>query len=331
MANKPLLVDGNNLFTIGFHGVRGYSHNGNNIGAIIHFMNTLRSFLEENNHDKVVVFWDGKNSAKKRKEIFPEYKANRAVKDTGQLESFEYQKIRVKQYLEEIFVRQCESIDAEADDLISYYCQISSEEDITIFSADRDLSQLISEKVCLYLPDIKRYVRYGDTISFNGFNVNINNVVLYKILVGDKSDNISGISGFGSKTLLDLCPDFEHKVYTLDEIKRKAENILLTKQKKPLLNLISGENKSNIDKENFYNIAERIINLKKPMINEEEKYEIESVYSESIDSDGRGHKNLIKLMIEDGFFKYLPKIDNAWVDYIRPFTKLIRKEKKIKL
>jgi len=328
MAKKPLLVDGNNLFTIGFHGVRGYSHNGNSIGAIIHFMNTLRTFLLENNHDKIVVFWDGENSASKRKEIYPNYKANRLGRNLEDVESFEYQKIRVKQYLEEIFVRQYESIDSEADDLISYYCQISDEENITIFSADRDLSQLISEKVCLYLPDIKRYVKEGDSISFNGINVNIHNIVLYKILVGDKSDNISGINGFGNKTLLSLCPDFENRVYTLSEVKTKAEEILLIKQKKPLLNLISGENKSNISKDEFYDVAEKIINLKKPMINEEEKNEIESIYQETIDPNERGQKNLIRLMIEDGFFKYLPKTDNAWVEYIRPFIKLIRKEKK---
>ena len=57
-------------------------------------------------------------------------------------ESYLYQKSRIKQYLEEIFVRQVEMHDNEADDLIAYYCKISKDEKIIIFSADKDLTQL---------------------------------------------------------------------------------------------------------------------------------------------------------------------------------------------
>jgi hypothetical protein len=47
-----------------------------------------------------------------------------------------------------------------------------------------------------------------------------------------------------------------------------------------------------------------------------------------LDPDGRGHRGLIKMMMEDGFFKYLPKGDDAWVNFVRPFMKLTRKEKR---
>jgi hypothetical protein len=47
-----------------------------------------------------------------------------------------------------------------------------------------------------------------------------------------------------------------------------------------------------------------------------------------MDPDGRGYKNLMKMMIEDGFFKYLPKQDDAWVEFLQPIMKLTRKEKK---
>ena len=50
-------------------------------------------------------------------------------------------------------------------------------------------------------------------------------------------------------------------------------------------------------------------------------------HSESMDPDGRGHRNLIKMMMEDGFFKYLPKGDDNWVNFLKPFLKLSRKEK----
>jgi hypothetical protein len=52
------------------------------------------------------------------------------------------------------------------------------------------------------------------------------------------------------------------------------------------------------------------------------------IIEKRLDPDGRGHRNLIKMMMEDGFFKYLPKGDDAWVNFVRPFMKLTRKEKR---
>jgi hypothetical protein len=46
-----------------------------------------------------------------------------------------------------------------------------------------------------------------------------------------------------------------------------------------------------------------------------------------MDPDGRGHRNLIRMMMEDGLFQFLPKNDEAWVYFLKPFLKLTRKEK----
>lgn len=117
---KTLLVDGNNLFKIGYHGVREYYHKGNHIGGIYHFMNTLRRFIDEDNYDKVIVFWDGENNSIQRKKIFPEYKENRRYNRLNdiQKQSFDWQLSRVKQYLEEMFIRQVEIDENESDDMI---------------------------------------------------------------------------------------------------------------------------------------------------------------------------------------------------------------------
>ena len=74
---KTLLVDGNNLFKIGYHGVREYYHKGNHIGGIYHFVNTFVNLFMTTIYDKVIVFWDGENNSIQRKKIFPEYKENR--------------------------------------------------------------------------------------------------------------------------------------------------------------------------------------------------------------------------------------------------------------
>ena len=124
---KTLLVDGDNLLKIGVNGVKDYFNKGEHIGGIWHFLNTLRRFIDEYNYNKVIVFWDSKSSSSQRRLIYPKYKLNRkGVTDDFKEESFNKQKHRVKEYLEEMFVRQVEFENSEEDDLIEYYCQIST-------------------------------------------------------------------------------------------------------------------------------------------------------------------------------------------------------------
>ena len=70
---KTLLVDGNNLLKIGFHGVKDFFHKGQHVGGTWHFLNTLRRFLEETNFNKVVVFWDSETSSSQRRILYPKY------------------------------------------------------------------------------------------------------------------------------------------------------------------------------------------------------------------------------------------------------------------
>ncbi|NCU68816.1 MAG: hypothetical protein EBW29_04510 [Candidatus Fonsibacter ubiquis] len=114
------------------------------------------------------------------------------------------QKNRIKTYLEETFIRQIECVNNEADDLIAYYCKISENEMKTIFSSDGDLTQLISPKVSVYSPILRKYYKYGSKIKFHSLEIPHYNVVTYKILSGDKSDNIDGIYLLGEKTLIKL-------------------------------------------------------------------------------------------------------------------------------
>ena len=326
---KTLLVDGNNLMKIGFHGVKDYYHNGNHIGGIWHFLNTIRRFIEEHNFDKIVVFWDGEGNSSKRKIIYPQYKENRIQEQNEyKAQSFSFQKDRVKQYLEEMFVRQVNVDNNEADDLIAYYCQIAENENITIFSSDKDLTQLISENVSIYSPSAKQMYKNGDKIKLKEHEIPHNNILTYKILTGDKSDNIDGIYYLGDKTLFKLFPELLEQELTITDILSKAETLLKEdKENTALKNLLTGKTKSGIYGDEYYEINKKIVDLSEPMIDDEGKEVVELYYTETLDPDGRGHRNLIKMMMEDGFFKFLPKGDDAWVNFVKPFLKLTRKEK----
>jgi 5'-3' exonuclease len=327
---KTLIVDGNNLLKIGFHGVKDFYNNGEHIGGTWHFLNTIRKFLEETNFNKVMVFWDSDTNSSQRKLIYPKYKMNRksSPNDQEKTDSFNKQKTRVKQYLEEMFIRQLEVENSEADDLIAYYCQISLDEEKTIFSSDKDLTQLISEKVLIYSPNLKSYYKFGDNIKFKDCSIPHYNVMTFKILAGDTSDNIDGISLMGEKTLIKFFPEILDSEISLTDILTKGELLLKEQQKNVVLgNLLSGKTKEGIMGDDFFKINKKLVDLSEPLINEEGKEMVREYYSESMDPDGRGHRNLIRMMMDDGFFKYLPKGDDSWVNFLKPFLKLSRKEK----
>ena len=327
---KTLIVDGNNLLKIGFHGVKDFYNDGEHVGGTWHFLNTIRKFLEETNFNKVMVFWDSDTNSSQRKLLYPKYKMNRKSSPDSEekTDSFNKQKTRVKQYLEEMFIRQLEVENSEADDLIAYYCQISLDEEKTIFSSDKDLTQLISEKVLIYSPNLKSYYRFGDNIKFKDCSIPHYNVMTFKILAGDTSDNIDGISLMGEKTLIKFFPEILDSEISLTDILIKGELLLKEQQKNVVLgNLLSGKTKEGIMGDDFFKINKKLVDLSEPLIDEKGKEMVREYYSESMDPDGRGHRNLIRMMMDDGFFKYLPKGDDSWVNFLKPFLKLSRKEK----
>ena len=326
---KTLLVDGNNLLKIGFHGVKDYFNGTEHVGGIWHFLNTLRRFIEDENFNKVVVFWDGETSTSQRRLIYPKYKLNRkGVTEDFKEQSFNKQKQRVKEYLEEMFVRQVEFENSEADDLIAYYCKISKDEDKTIFSGDRDLTQLISEDVTIYSPNTKKYYKNGDKIKLHEIEIPHYNVKTFKIISGDKSDNIDGIYYLGEKTIVKLFPELLEREVSFTDILTRGEELLKEqKDNTALKNLLTGKTKEGIFGDEFFEINKKIVDLSEPLISEEGKELVQAYYSESLDPDGRGYKNLIRMMMEDGLFKYLPKGDDQWVYFLKPFLKLTRKEK----
>jgi DNA polymerase-1 len=327
---KTLLVDGDNLFKIGFHGVRDLFVEGNHIGGIYHFLNTLRKQLVDNEYDKIVVFWDGKHNSTTRRELYPAYKLNRKNNMTEEkLESYHSQKFRVKQYLEEIFVRQVEIEGNESDDLIAFYCQISSDEHKTIFSSDKDLLQLIDKDTSLYSPLQKFTYKNGDLVKFGNSYIPHKNILVVKIFLGDQSDNIQGISRLGEKTFVKIFPEVLEKSVLISDILTRTKSLIEKNPKQKVLkNILNGLTKDGELGNEYYIVNQKIMDLSNPLITEEAKEIVRQYYSESLDPEGRERKTIIMMMMEDGFFKYLPKTDEAFVEFLKPFLKLTRKEKR---
>jgi 5'-3' exonuclease len=329
-----LLVDGDNLLTIGFFGVKNYFYKGKHIGGIYHFLNTLRKSFETYHLDKICVFWDGADSAATRKKIYHLYKdTRRSNRWTDEAQSsYDYQRVRIKQYLEELYVRQGEYENCESDDCIAYYSQNSPKEKKIIYSSDRDLAQLVSVDTDLYNPAHGKIYKPGDNIEYDHETILIENVKIVKMLCGDPSDNIFGIRNLGLKRMIGLFPEMQTKILTLNEVRTKAEEIWQgDKHNKTLQNLLTGVSKLGVLGEEFFETNEKIVDLTEPILTDNAKTQILDLINETLDSEGRSYKNTMKMMMDDGMFTVLPKQEDAWIKFLNPFLRLTRKEKNKKI
>jgi 5'-3' exonuclease len=329
-----LLVDGDNLLTIGFYGLKNHFHKGVHIGGIYHFLNTLRRTFEIYHLDKIVVFWDGENGSLQRKKIYHLYKENRKSrqKSEEEISNYNYQRTRIKQYLEELYVRQGEFEFCETDDCIAYYVQNSELENKIVYSSDGDLTQLVSENTQIYNPSHKKLYKTNDTIVYGHETIHIDNVKLVKMLCGDPSDNIFGIKNFGIKRLISLFPEIRERTVTINEILERT-NTLLTEDKNNWMykNILTGVTKLGVFGEEFYQVNQKIVSLDEPFLTDDAKEGIELLINDKLDPEGRSYKNTMRMMMEDGIFNLLPKSDDAWTKFLNPFLRLTRKEKNKKI
>lgn len=329
-----LLVDGDNLLTIGFFGLKNHFYKGEHIGGIYHFINTLRRTIEIHHLDKIVVFWDGQDGSTTRKKFYHQYKENRKsrIRSEEELHSYGKQRNRIKQYLEELFVRQGEYEFCESDDSIAYYVQNSPKENKIIFSSDGDLTQLVSENTKLYNPSHSKIYQPNDMFVYDHEQILIQNIKLVKMICGDPSDNIAGIKNLGVRRLINLVPEIKTEELSIEFILERFNNLFEEDNDNRLVkNLLTGVTKYGVLGEEFFDVNSRIVSLENPFLTDDARHSINSLINDLIDPEGRSYKNTMKMMMEDGIFLLLPKSDDAWINFLNPFLRLTRKEKNKKL
>jgi 5'-3' exonuclease len=319
---KTLLIDGNVLMKRSYSGAKNVFYKERHIGGIFQFYSTLRKHIVELSIDKVIIMWDGERSGYLRLDYYPEYKNNRPRFID---ESYETQKLRVKAYAEDLFLRQYEHPDCESDDLLSYYSlNKSKNEEVIIYTNDRDLCQLITTEVSLFLADKKVLVGIGNYSWF--FQHYYENAGLVKIIEGCTSDNIKGIEGVSETTLLTHFPEIKERKVTLEEILEKTKILKEGKNLKVFNSIIEGKTKG-CHKGNVYEINKIIIDLHQPLLTDEAKEEVMNLINLPLNPEGRDYKNVLKMMFEDGVMYAIPGGENGYVNFLDPFIKLSKKEK----
>lgn len=330
---NTLLVDGNALFKVGFFGAKDeYNFRGEHIGGLYQFLTVVRKLLMEDLYHRVYVFWDGKMSGKLRYNIYEPYKSARGkdyVNGTHPVDESEVkQKNQIRKYLEDLCIRQLMHEFIESDDFIAYYCWTAEpNEKITICTNDRDLSQLISNKVKIYFCDLKNYVDITNYSSY--FCHHQSNAALIKTITGDSSDSIKGIKGVKEKKLLSFFPELKDRKVTVGEIITRAkelQKIRVEGKLKPLSaldNLINGVTEG-VQGNRVYEINHDLVDLTKPLITEDAIQELDDLKIGFFDMNERGIKNVLIRMKQDGLDKTIGS--ERYAEYLLPFKKLMDRE-----
>ena len=363
---NTLLIDGSNLLEVSSRGDDRLSGTGKPTGGIFQFFLQLKMLLRKGNFRYVYVFWDGNQSGLLRYKLNSDYKANRDKEFEDEEELSDYMKAvnakinGMKQYfskkeepvklaqrkkqkeifhwqreviidcLEELFVRQCMCDKIEADDFIGYYVTHKKpNERIVICSNDRDLTQLIAEDVIVYVQSLKDFLTVKNYTKIEG--INYQNVVLKKVLCGDTSDNIKGIKGFGEKTLLNNFDEITKRKVTLNEVIEKAKNINEERAKLKKKPLKWAENIVNrvtdgVQGSEIYEINEKIIDLKKPLMTDEAVEMIENIMYTPIDPEDRTLENLYRILLENDVEDL--RDETKFSNFFNEFLYLIDKEKR---
>ena len=122
-------------------------------------------------------------------------------------------------------------VNYEADDLIATYAKKITEAGakVTVISSDKDLMQLVSDKIRLFDPMKSKVI--GEKEVIEKFGVKPNQVIDVQSLAGDSSDNVPGVPGIGVKTAAELI----NKYKNLENLLDKASEIPQIKRRETLL------------------------------------------------------------------------------------------------
>lgn len=242
--DRVLIIDGTNSWIRVVSSIAVINDNGTYVGGIIGMLRSIASNIRDFSASRCILVFDGSGGSQRRKKVYSEYKGNRTGKfKSRQVEGFEltdeeesasmkWQLQRTLMYFDCLPIQIIVADQIEADDVISHVCNsyfTEGNHKIRIVSTDRDFLQLISDNVEVYSPVKKKL--YQKTDVQEEFDILPENYLLYRVLTGDISDNIPGVSGLGLKTLIKNIPDIQTKVMSVDDIFEYCENRINTDKK----------------------------------------------------------------------------------------------------
>ncbi|NLZ46073.1 MAG: DNA polymerase I [Clostridiales bacterium] len=220
---KILAIDGNSIMYRAFYGIRILTNSkGFYTNAITGFMNIYLKEIEAVKPDCVTVAFDLPGPTFRHKKV-DTYKANRK----GMPDELVQQMPKIKEILTALGVNIIEVEGYEADDVLGTISRVFTENNnqCYILTGDRDNLQLINDNVTVRLATNKETINFDTNKVREVYNLEPKQLIEVKALMGDSSDNISGVAGIGEKTAMTLI----HQYKTVDSLYDNLETATLTK------------------------------------------------------------------------------------------------------
>jgi DNA polymerase-1 len=221
MSDRPklFLIDGSSYLFRAFYAIGHLSNSkGLPTNATYGFIQMLLKVLKEHRPDYLAVILDSK-APTFRSEVYKEYKANRPAMPEALSPQIPY----IKKIIEGYRIALLELEGYEADDLIGTVAKrLESEVDVVIITGDKDILQLVSDRIQVY--DTMKEKRFGVEEVIERFGVSPEQVVEVMGLSGDAVDNIPGVPGIGEKTAIQLIKTYgsiENLLAHVEEIAQK--------------------------------------------------------------------------------------------------------------
>lgn len=217
-----LLIDG---FSLLYRAYYGYPPNlttpaGIPINAVYGFLTLMFNALDQFKPMYLGICMDRKDPTY-RHEVFPEYKANRSAPD----DEFLIQLPEFRRIMSSFNIPLVEMAGYESDDLLGTLAMNFSNQKLRtyIMSGDLDMLQLVNDYTYIITnkKGVSQYVVYDADMVRERYDLSVDQIIDFKALKGDTSDNIPGVKGVGDKTATKLLLDFK----TLDGIYDHLEDI----------------------------------------------------------------------------------------------------------
>ncbi|MDF2698905.1 MAG: polA [Haloplasmataceae bacterium] len=218
--NKVIIIDGHNLLFRMFYGIPNSFKNsrGEEIKGAFGFLASIKKLVDYFSTDKLIVVFDSETSIGSRIEIDHDYKQNRMdYSNLPEAENPFYQLKHIYKTLDYLNIHYVEAQNVEADDYIASLSErLKAKYEVVIVSTDKDFLQLVDLNVSVY--NAMSDIYYTPEKVFEKFEVSPKQIIDYKILVGDKSDNIKGVPSIGMKTAVKIL-----QIGSLEEIYKKEK------------------------------------------------------------------------------------------------------------
>jgi DNA polymerase-1 len=318
LNDHVLIVDSMNTFIRSFAMLQSMNPQGHHTGGLVGFLRSLGFLMRTIDPTRIICVFDGQASSASRKTIDPEYKANRNIKRITNWEIFddkddEFQSMtmqmgRLVEYLQCLPLTLISIDKVEADDTISYLAQKfgANNKRVTIVSSDKDFLQIVDENIEVYSP-IKK-VTYRKKEVQEEIGILPENYLVMKALLGDNSDNLTGIKGLGPKTLLKEFPGLiKDPLFDLIDIHKICTEKLQTK--KIFAQILYDWNKV---KSNY-----ELMNLLEPRLGDYEIFHILEKIKQPIPNL---QANTFLKMLEADQIEALNKNVEGWLELYRPLS-----------